>query len=64
MGKLSYVRDPEAKLRIIAIVDYYTQLFLKPIHEKIFSLLKKLPCDRTFTQDPRHSWDMTNNHQF
>jgi len=54
LGKLSFIKDPEAKLRIIAIVDYYSQLFLKPIHESIFSLLKRLPCDRTFTQNPLH----------
>jgi len=56
-GKLSFVRDPEAKLRIIAISDYYTQLFLKPIHNIIFDILKKTfkECDRTFTQDPFHN---------
>jgi len=56
-GKISYVKDPEAKLRIIAISDYYTQLFLKPIHEKVLNILKTLPCDRTFTQDPFHQFE-------
>lgn len=56
-GKISYVKDPEAKLRIIAISDYYTQLFLKPIHEKVLNILKTLPCDRTFTQDPFHPFE-------
>jgi hypothetical protein len=54
LGKVSFVRDPEAKLRIIAIADYYTQLYLKPIHNDILSLLKGLNCDRTFTQNPFH----------
>jgi len=55
-GKLSFVKDPEAKLRIVAISDYYTQLFLKPIHTKILNILKYKfkECDRTFTQDPMH----------
>jgi len=64
-GKLSFVRDPEAKLRIIAISDYYTQLFLKPIHDIIFDILSKVfkECDRTFTQDPFHNWE-ENGHSF
>jgi hypothetical protein len=57
LGKLSFVKDPEAKLRIIAISDYYTQLFLKPIHDDVLSLLKKFKCDRTFTQNPFHNWE-------
>jgi hypothetical protein len=55
-GKLSHVHDPEAKLRIIAISDYYTQVFLKPIHKDALSLLKKFSSDRTFTQNPFHKW--------
>jgi len=56
LGKLSFIYDPECKLRIVAIVDYYTQLFLKPIHEMIMDKLRNLPCDRTYTQDPRNEW--------
>jgi len=56
LGKLSFIYDPECKLRIVAIVDYYTQLFLKPIHERIFKKLNNLPQDRTFTQDPFNKW--------
>jgi len=56
LGKLSFIYDPEAKLRIIAIVDYYTQLFLKPIHDKLMFRLTKLSQDRTYTQDPRNNW--------
>jgi len=64
-GVLSFVKDPEAKLRIIAISDYYTQLFLKPIHNIILFMLKGSfsTCDRTFTQDPMHKWD-DNEHSF
>jgi hypothetical protein len=64
-GVLSYVKDPEAKLRIIAISDYYTQLYLKPIHNIILFILKNSfkECDRTFTQDPWHNWD-TNDESF
>jgi hypothetical protein len=64
-GVLSFVKDPEAKLRIIAISDYYTQLYLKPIHTAILFALKNKfkKCDRTFTQDPLHDWKV-NEHSF
>lgn len=64
-GKLSFVKDPEAKLRIIAISDYFTQLYLKPIHDIIMLILKNCfkECDRTFTQDPYHDWE-ENGHSF
>jgi len=61
LGKLSFIYDPECKLRIIAIVDYYTQFFLKPIHNGLMSLLRRLPCDRTYTQDPLHTWTGTDD---
>jgi hypothetical protein len=51
-GKISIVKDPELKLRCIAMVDYYSQFILKKVHNELFSLLKKIPQDRTFTQDP------------
>jgi len=56
LGKLSFIYDPECKLRIVAIVDYYTQLFLKPIHVKIMKKLSNFPQDRTYTQDPFNKW--------
>jgi hypothetical protein len=64
-GKLSFIKDPEAKLRIIAISDYYTQLYLKPIHLIILQILKERfkETDRTFTQDPFHKWE-DNGHKF
>ncbi|BAV56289.1 RNA-dependent RNA polymerase [Fusarium poae mitovirus 1] len=63
-GKLSVVKDPEGKFRIIAIVDYYTQLFLKKLHLEQFRLIKNLDCDKTFTQDPTHHWDYSNKESF
>jgi len=56
-GKLSIVEDPELKRRIIAMVDYYSQWLLRPIHDCLLKLLTHFPCDRTFTQDPFHQWE-------
>jgi hypothetical protein len=55
-GKLSIIKDPELKLRVIAMLDYTSQFTLRPIHENILNKLRNFPCDRTFTQDPNHSW--------
>lgn len=64
--KLSIVKDPEGKSRVIAIVDYWTQSILLKIHNELFNYLKLLPQDRTFTQNPHvdfagpyHSLDLS-----
>lgn len=35
LRKLSLVRDPECKVRVIAILDYWSQCALKPLHDKV-----------------------------
>lgn len=50
LRKLSLVRDKEAKTRIIAILDYWSQTALAPLHQEIFKVLRRLPSDRTFAQ--------------
>jgi hypothetical protein len=53
-GRISLIKDPEYKMRLVAISDYLSQVILKPIHTQLINLLSKLECDRTFTQDPKH----------
>jgi hypothetical protein len=55
-GKLGIVHDPELKTRVVAMLDYYSQFVLRPIHDGLLKLLRSIPCDRTFTQNPFHSW--------
>jgi hypothetical protein len=50
LRKLSIVQDPEAKARIIAILDYWTQTALKPLSDAQFSILKGIKTDYTFNQ--------------
>jgi hypothetical protein len=50
--KLSIIEDPEAKARVIAIFDFWSQEALKGIHDTQFKILRALSQDRTFTQDP------------
>jgi len=52
LRKLSVKDDRETKSRIFAILDYFSQTVLHPIHEQLFQILKQFPQDRTFTQDP------------
>jgi hypothetical protein len=50
--RLSIVKDPECKMRVIAIFDYISQIFLNNLAKHIYSDLRGLRPDRTFTQDP------------
>jgi hypothetical protein len=67
--KLSIIHDPEAKERVIAILDYWSQTALRPLHQAEFRLLKRIQGDCTFNQGdftrwlpasgPYHSLDLT-----
>lgn len=50
VGKLSIKSEPAGKERVFAMVDIWTQMALKPIHDMLFSFLKSLPNDGTFDQ--------------
>nr|QDH89715.1 MAG: RNA-dependent RNA polymerase [Mitovirus sp.] len=69
LRRLSIVQDPELKARIVGIVDWITQVILEPLSVQLFNLLRSIPQDRTFTQDPHirkvegskfHSLDLSN----
>lgn len=48
--KISYFPDRELKVRIIAVGDYFSQTALRPLHQYLFRILKRLPQDMTFHQ--------------
>jgi len=50
LSRLSYIKDKEAKCRIVAILDYWTQSCFEPLHKAQFALLKSLSTDCTFNQ--------------
>jgi len=50
--KLHIIHDPECKERVIAIFDYISQLAFEPLSKYLFNVLRNIPQDRTFTQDP------------
>lgn len=43
--------DKEGKQRVIAIMDYFSQTVLKPLHETLFSFLKVMKDNNDFTFD-------------
>jgi len=51
LGRLHALFEPAGKVRVVAIVDYWTHCALKPLHDWMFSILKKLPTDATFDQE-------------
>lgn len=49
-GRLSTKPEPAGKIRVFAIVDYWSQIALKPLHDWLFSVLREIPQDGTFDQ--------------
>nr|UPW42095.1 MAG: putative RNA dependent RNA polymerase [Yunnan mito-like virus 26] len=50
LGKLVYLDEP-GKVRVIAMVDVWTQWLLNPLHVYIFDILRNIEEDGTFDQD-------------
>jgi len=51
LGRLELLYEPAGKIRQIAIVDPFSQWLLKPLHDWMFNILRKIPQDGTFEQD-------------
>jgi len=51
LGQLSFKEEAAGKLRVFAMVDVFTQSLLKPLHDYLFDIFKKLPNDGTHDQD-------------
>lgn len=62
--KLSIIHDPEAKERVIAILDYWSQTALKPLHDAEFQLLRRISGDCTFNQGDFTRWLPTSGPYF
>lgn len=50
LGKLGLKQEP-GKVRVFAMVDWWTQMLLFPIHRFIQGILRSIPQDATFDQD-------------
>jgi len=49
-GQLSTKLEAAGKIRVFAMVDYWSQISLKGLHDYIFDILRALPNDGTFDQ--------------
>jgi len=60
--KLTAFSDKEGKTRVIAILDFFSQSVLKPLHLYLFNFLRKINQDCTFDQnsfkDKSKDWDI------
>lgn len=50
LGRLAALDEPAGKVRVVAMVDIFTQWLLHPLHEALFELLRKIPTDGTHDQ--------------
>lgn len=50
VGRLEYKNEAAGKVRVFAMVDFWTQTALKGLHKYIFDILAQLPNDGTFDQ--------------
>lgn len=48
-ARLHFLQEGGGKTRVICIPDIWTQIALKPIHDFLMKVLKKFPCDGTFS---------------
>jgi len=64
IGKLNIIEEWGGKARIVAALDYWTQMAMTPLHKTINSFLKGLSTDGTFDQDSAvatvKSWTLSN----
>jgi hypothetical protein len=50
-SRLHFIGESAGKVRVIAIMDYWTQFIMKPIHDFLFDVLRgHSDCDATFDQ--------------
>lgn len=50
LGRLAGLDEPAGKVRVVAMVDIFTQWVLHPLHEALFDFLRLIPTDGTFDQ--------------
>jgi len=56
LRRISYFSDKEGKTRVIAILDYWSQTALRPLHDTLNGILRRTHGDCTFDQNAFRSW--------
>lgn len=50
LRRIAIFPDKEDKIRVVAILDYFSQTVLRPLHSYLYRKLRRIPQDRTFDQ--------------
>lgn len=50
LRRVTTIADKEGKTRVVAILDYWSQTALLPLHNALLGVLRSLKCDMTFNQ--------------
>lgn len=50
IGQLAFKKEAAGKVRVFAMVDVITQSVLKPLHDHLFDIFRRLPNDGTHDQ--------------
>lgn len=50
IGRIGTVKTVAGKTRVIGITNFWVQTALRPVHDAIFNILRRLPTDGTFDQ--------------
>lgn len=50
-SKLTQFSEKGGKTRTIAVVDYYSQRALRPLHDALMNILRRLPSDGTYSHN-------------
>lgn len=48
--RVTGIQDKEGKTRMVAILDYWSQAALLPLHDRLFRILRSIPQDMTYSQ--------------
>jgi hypothetical protein len=64
LRRISIKPDRECKERPFAMLDYFSQTALRPLHEMLFDNLRKIPQDRTFIQGDQFRLRPPNGHKY
>lgn len=51
LSQFAFKEEAAGKLRVFAILDSISQSVLKPLHDHLFDILRRIPNDGTFDQD-------------
>jgi len=55
-SRISQICEQGGKTRNIAIIDYWSQTALKPIHDHLMTVLSKIKTDATYSQEDQFAF--------